>query len=633
MDLSAYLSLFVTEAREHIGVASALAAKANDHEAGEDDLRELFRHVHSIKGMAGAMGYSAMSSLAHDAESLMDLVRQARIESTSSSRRLLCDTFLCLERMVDRAEAKQPVDDLERSRLQERLRGVLQGTLEPKTAQPIADSGGSAGPLPAPAPREPAGCVRLALIVSREGAFPSVRAAVVLGRLSKFGQLTRIDPPMAALRSGRFDGRLEVTLVSELSMAALATKVAALPEVETFTLVPAVAPPKPVGPHGSNASLRVKAHRLDAIIEDVLELMATIGRIDSGLSHHAPGSPLSTATESARLLARRAYEGLVDMRLVPFEVASQRLRRAADELSQRLEKPLEIEFVGEDVRIDRSLLERLIDPLLHLVRNAIDHGIESPEARRAAGKPAAGKIRVTVERQAASLAIVVEDDGSGLDLRRLKQAAIELGLLKPKEAIRLGDTEALSLIALPGFSTVAEPNEVSGRGVGLDAVKHAVEATGGCLLIESRPGRGARFELLFPKTVALVQTYVVRASGVSFAVPLASLTRMAPMDDHGTTWRDGRRFWNFGSEEVPVWTLSQVLGLNGEPRAFGMALIATSADGTTVGIEVDEIVGRRELVVRPLPLPLATLRGYAGSAIMDDGSIVLVLDPASLPLN
>jgi two-component system chemotaxis sensor kinase CheA len=284
------------------------------------------------------------------------------------------------------------------------------------------------------------------------------------------------------------------------------------------------------------------------------------------------------------------------------------------------------------VRIDRSLLERLMDPLLHMVRNAIDHGIESVDVRRAKGKPAAGRVRVKVERQGPRLAIVVEDDGSGLDPRRLKQVAIERGLLTPLEAVRLEDAEALSLITLPGFSTVAETTEVSGRGVGMDVVRHAVEATGGRLIIEGRHGRGARFQLVLPPTVALVQTYLVRANGMSFAVPLAALSRMAPMDDQATIWRDGRRFWNTGSEEVPVWGLANVLGLAAEPPTHGMALIVTSPEGKTVGIEVDTVLGRRELVVRPLPLPLATLPGYSGAAVMDDGSIVLVLDPATLPL-
>jgi len=632
MDLSSYLDLFVTEAREHIGAAAALAANEDEREAGDAALRELFRHVHSVKGMAASMGYPAMSSLAHDAESLMDLVRQGRIAAKPKTRRLLGDALACLERMVDRAEAREPVDDGERGPLQETLRGLLRGTIESGAAEPVADPGGSAQPARTKAQATPAGCVKLSLIVSRDGAFPSVRAAVVLGRLARFGKLTRIDPPMAALRTGRFDGRLQVTLVSDLPIRALAAKIAALPEVDNFTLVPAEAPPAKVLPNGSNASLRVKADRLDAIIEDVLELMTEIGRVDSGLSKESAASPLARATDAARLLARRAYDELVDMRLVPFEVATHRLRRAADDLARRLGKPVELEILGEDVRIDRSLLERLIDPLLHMVRNAIDHGLESPETRRAAGKPAVGRVCVKVLRQASRLAIVVEDDGSGLDPRRLKQVAIERGLLTPLEAVRLEDDVALSLITLPGFSTASETTEVSGRGVGMDVVKHAVEATGGRLVIDGRRGRGARFELVLPPTVALVQTYVVRASGVSFAVPLAALSRMAPMDDQGTTWRDGRRFWNVGSEEVPVWALSEVLGLTGEPRGYGMALIATSAQGTAVGIEVDEVVGRRELVVRPLPLPLSTLGGYSGASVMDDGSIVLVLDPAHLPL-
>jgi two-component system chemotaxis sensor kinase CheA len=270
-----------------------------------------------------------------------------------------------------------------------------------------------------------------------------------------------------------------------------------------------------------------------------------------------------------------------------------------------------------------------------MVRNAIDHGIEKPEVRTRARKPAEGHLRIHVERHAARLSIVVEDDGSGLDPRRLKQSAIERGLLTPLEAVRMSDADALMLITVPGFSTVDETTEVSGRGVGMDVVKNAVEAAGGRLRIDAAHGRGTRFELQLPPTVALVQTYVVRANGLSFAVPLAALTRMAPMDDQGTTWRDGRRYWNTGSEDIPVWALRDVLGLPGTPvqANHGMALIGESGRGLIVGIEVDEVVGRHEIVVRPLPPPLTGLPGYSGAAVLDDGSIVLVLDPANLPLN
>jgi two-component system chemotaxis sensor kinase CheA len=633
MDLASYLDLFVAEAREHIDAASEFASKADDREAGEAGLRELFRHVHSVKGMAAAMGFGAMSSLSHDAESLMDLLRQGQMAPQPTMRRILCDTLACLERMVDRAEAREPVDDGERPPLQERLRLLVRGSADALDREPAADSGGSASPAGTKAPSTPAGCVKIALIVRRDRAFPSVRAAVVLGRLGKLGRLMRIDPPMAALRTGRFDGRLLATLVSDLPLRALAAKIAALPEVENFTLVPAEAPPEKAAPQGSKASLRVRADRLDTLIEDILELMSSIGRVDSGLAAEAKGSPLAREAEAARLLARRAYDGLVDMRLVPFEVATRRLRRAADELSRKLGRSVTFEVEGEDVRIDRSLLERLIDPLLHLVRNAVDHGIESPEARRAANKPAAGRLSIHVERHASRLSIVVEDDGRGLDPRHLKQVAIERGLLTPLQAVRLGDADALLLITMPGFSTVVTTNEVSGRGVGMDVVKSGVEAMGGHLRIGARPGRGTRFELALPPTVALVQAYVVRASGMSFAVPLAALKRMAPMDDQRTTWRDGRRFWTVDSEEIQVWALRDVLGLTSAPGAgSGMALIADSARGDTVGIEVDEIVGRREIVVRPLPLPLSGLNGYSGAAVLDEGEIVLVLDPANLPL-
>jgi two-component system chemotaxis sensor kinase CheA len=632
MDLSPYLDLFVAEAREHIGAASDIASSVDDPAAGPERLRELFRHVHSVKGMAASMGFGAMSALAHDTESLMDFLRQGRLAAQPRTRRVISDALACLERMVDRAESKEAVDDGERAPVQERLRDLLRGIAGPEPLTVGIDPGGSAQAGDSRASTAPAGSVKISLIVRRDRAFPSVRAAVVLGHLAKLGRLARIDPPMAALRTGQFDGRLQVALVSELPLRALAAKVAALDEVDTFTLVPTDAQvPKPAPP-AARASLRVRADRLDALIDDVLELMSAVGRIDSGVASALPGSRVARDAEGARLLARRAYEGLVEMRLVPFEVATHRLRRAAEELARTLGKSVAFEVEGESVRIDRSVLEKLTDPLLHLVRNAVDHGIEPEEERRGSRKPAAGRLRIHVERRESRLSIVVEDDGRGLDPRRLKQVAIERGLLTPGEAVRLSDPEALLLVTLPGLSTVDETTEVSGRGVGMDVVRSAVESLGGRLRIDARLGRGARFALVLPPTVALVQTYVVRASGLLFAVPLASLTRMAPMDDHGTTWREGRRYWNSGSEEVPVWSLRELLGLTDPPPSgVGMALIGEGARGTTVGIEVDEVLERRELVVRPLPPPLSALRGYSGAAVMDDGAILLVIDPASLP--
>jgi len=633
MDFSSYLELFVAEAREHIGAASELASQVHRREAGEAGLRELFRHVHSVKGMAASMGFGSMTALAHDAESLMETLRHGRIAPHVTTGRLLCDALACLERMVDRAEAKEPVDDEERAPLQEGLRRVLSGTGDQVGTTPAADAGGSAGPSRPKTTEAAAGCVKLALIVRRDREYPSVRAAVVLGRLAKFGTLQQIDPPMAALRTGRFDGRLKVTLVSELPLRTLGAKIAALDEIDNFTLVPAEAPAAEPAVPEAKPSLRVRADRVDALIEDVLELMSTIGRVDAGLLAASPGSPSACEIDGARRLARRAYDGLVDMRLVRFEVVSQRLRRAVEALSRKLDKPVVFEVSGADVRIDRSQLERLVDPLLHMVRNAVDHGIESWEARRAAGKPPAGNLRIRVDRRAGKLAISVEDDGRGLDPTHLKHVAVERGLLTPLEAVRLSDDDAFRLITIPGFSTVDETTEVSGRGVGMDVVRNAIEAMGGQLAILARAGRGTRFTLSLPPSVTLIQSYVVRACGTAFAVPLSTISRMAPMDDQATAWRDGRRFWIAASEEIPVWALGDVLGLTtGSRTGTGMALITESDRGIPVAIEVDDVVYRRELVVRPLPMPLSNLRGYLGAAVLDDGSIVLVLDPATLPL-
>jgi two-component system chemotaxis sensor kinase CheA len=549
------------------------------------------------------------------------------------TQRVLCDTFACLERMVDRAGRREDVDDGERPPLQASLRRML---ADGSGASPLADAdpGGNAGattPSPVERPRASSAFVNIAVIVRRDRSFPAIRAAVVLGQLAKHGRIVRTDPPMAALRTGRFDGRLLVTLGSVLPSRTLAGKIAAIDEIETFTLAPAEEPEPTTLPEAPALSLRVRADRLDGVIEDVLELMSSLGRIDARLGS-TPGSPAARDGEMARRLARRTYDALVELRLVPFETASQRLVHAAEELSRRLGKEASLQVEGQDVRIDRSLLEHLMDPLLHMVRNAIDHGIETPSARRAAHKPDAGRVAVGLVRQASGLTLVVEDDGRGLDPRRLKQVGIERGLLTPSQAVRMDDAEALHLITLAGFSTVEETTEVSGRGVGMDVVRGTVETLGGRLEIASQVGRGTRFAVTIPSSVALVQAYLVRASGVVFAVPLAAITRMAAMDDHSTTWRDGRRFWSIGADDVPVTALRDLLRLEGPvPARGGMALLADRPGSGTAGIEVDEVLGRCEVVVRPLPPPLAGVSGYSGATVLDDGSIVLVLDPARLP--
>ena len=592
MDLSAYVDLFVAETREHLGTAYDLATALDDGAPSPESIRELFRHVHSVKGMSASMGYRAMSGLAHDIESLMERLRRGVAVPTAQARRLLCATLACLERMVDAAERKQAVDDAERARLQSELRNLLRDTPMPASPAPSVDPGGSASPRREPgggARDAAAGCLKLALILRRDRPYPAVRAAVVIGRLAGIGRIVATEPPMAALRAGRFDGRLLVTLVTERSLRAVAAAVAAIDEVASFTSLPAEPPTPRSVPKGPTATLRVRADRIDAIFEDALDLMTHLGRLEAGLRSGAAPGASSLEAGTARALARRMYEEIAEVRLVPFEVATQRLARGAAELARTLGKTIAFEVSGHDVKIDRSLLEALMDPLLHMLRNAVDHGLESRDARLAAGKPPDGQVRIRLERRASRLWLCVEDDGRGLDPRALKTAAIERGLVTPGEAARLDDDEAFQLVTLPGFTTASAASEVSGRGVGMDVVRSAVEAVGGRLRIRATPGRGTRFELLLPSGVALVQACLVRDENEVFAVPLASIVRI-----EGSSGR--------------------------------LALVYERSNGPQGRFLVDEVLGRREIVVRPLPGALAGLPGYSGCALVEDGTIALVLD-------
>ena len=630
MDMDRYLGLFAAEAREHLGAAYDLAAALPPGASDSAALRDLFRHVHSVKGMAASMGYSAMTALAHEAESLMERIRAHDLAPSDEVLGTLCGALQCLERMIDAAEAGAAVEDAERAVHQDSLRRLIDRAAPvPADSAPATRWAAWASSSPSGAP-EAAGCVETAMVVRREGSFPAIAAATVLGKLGRLGRIVLTEPSMASLRTGRFDGKLVARLVSARPMAEVAEAITRIDEIESFTLVPAAYSPARAVPKGPAASLRIRTDRVEALFEDALDVMTTLRRLEARLEG-APGlSPERRDASSARVLSRRLYDGLVDVRLVSFETAAQRLERASAEAARALGKRIAFSVRGRSLRIDRGALDGVVDPLLHMVRNAVDHGIETPSAREAAGKPAEGRVVVSLQRHGVRCRLTVEDDGAGSRPARLRQAAVAQGLLSAGEADGLSDADAFQLVTRPGFSTAKAPSPMSGRGVGMDVVKAAVDAIAGHLVIHAVPGRGTRFEILFGGGVSLVQTFLVRSDGDLYAVPSAGIARVVVLDEATATREDGRIHWTSGGDDIPLVSLQEALcRLAPDPGPTrGSVLVFAPPDGGRWGMAVDSIEGRRELVVRPLPGPLSSLLGYSGCAVLDDGSIALVIDPS-----
>jgi two-component system chemotaxis sensor kinase CheA len=484
VDTTRYRKLFLAESREHLGAAhdalSRLSAEPDDGEL----LGELLRHAHSLKGMAATMGQRSMVELAHAVEGLCDGLRHAPMTADLRPFALLDEALICLDRIVDafdrgEVDAVSPATGLalELRRLAESHGFAAAGPRDRALADQSRDS-------TQPEPGRWWIGLQLAPGAART-AGSTVRTLRALGRL---GRVERVAPPTLTGVPPRFGGRLELTLSAGCDRDRLAEALGGLTGVERFDLEPA--PPtariEPTGPTGDRWA-RVRADLLDE-------------------------------------LAGLALDLLMEMRLTPFASAAERLRRSVEQLSRRLGKSVRFEIQGSDTRLDRSLIDALFDPLQHMVRNAVDHGFESSGERRSAGKPASGRLALSLHREPDRLLIALEDDGRGICPNALRRAAVERGFVDRESARRMSDEEAWMLITLPAFSTARRLTEVSGRGVGMDVVRNSVERVGGRLVIRSRPGSGTRIELRLPLAMALVGSLMLRCGGELYALPASAVT-------------------------------------------------------------------------------------------------------------
>jgi two-component system chemotaxis sensor kinase CheA len=464
---------------------------------------------------------------------------------------------------------------------------------------------------------------RIDLHLSDPQAQPTRWVVAVLRRLSALGRVVHANPPLLAIDTGRFEGRLRLILASLLSRDRLEQELRSLVGEDGFALEAEPPSRNWVAPRESRARwVRVRAEQLDELLEGILELRLEQGRIKSKLG--SSSEALREHVERSEFQLKELYGLVMELRLVPFDSVGHRLHQAVRDLARELGKEVDFRIDGGHVRLDRLVLDALLDPLLHVLRNALDHGLESPDEREEAGKPRTGSVRLGLERHGDRVRFSVRDDGRGLDAERLKRKALDLGLIGIAEAASLTDDEAWMLTTLPRFSTAKEVSHISGRGVGLDVVRASLERMGGLLQIRSRTGQGVELNLWVPPTLAVIQTLLVRCQNGLYAVPLDAVERTIDLAD---ARGDGT------SGDLRLVRLGERLGLDARADAGSFAAsmaVLLRGCGSRTALVVDEVVGSRDLVVKPFRGPLARLREYSGAALMADGSIAIVLDPFHL---
>jgi len=466
---------------------------------------------------------------------------------------------------------------------------------------------------------EPGAAIRrwiLLLRLDRDAGGSASESVAILCAVGRIARVVVPGTPSLDPETGRFLGGLRLIVASERSGETLREELSSLLGPQGFTLEPDATPAgrKPAA-DDPPPWIRIRANKLDTLVEGLLELKHEHGRLKAVLPQTR--GAVHDHLELAELRRRELYGAAMEMRLVPFESVAQRLREAVHELADELGKQVSFEISGGDVQMDRAVLDALLDPLVHALKNSLDHGIETPRERRRNGKPARASLRLGLRREGQRVRICVVDDGRGMRPDLLRQVAVRRGVLRVEQAEALSDEQALLLTTLPGVTTRSRADHISGRGIGLDVVRQSVESLGGFVEIRSERDRGCTLLLSIPLRRALIRTLLVRCADQTFALPIDDVVKTIDLEGP----LDGLRLVH----------LNRRLGLHG-PRSAAVQRSALVLAGTEppAALVVDEVSGRRDLVVQPLHAPLANLHAYSGAALVEDGTIVLILDPAGV---
>ena len=661
MDLSRYLTLFVAEAGEHlesfsrelVALEQALQAAAAGGPPADvaTAVDALFRHAHSVKGMSASMQLGAISSLAHQAEDLIDLYRQVPARLDAAGVDLLLDASDALHDLVDVASRGEPpaADQALGTRLGEAIRQVREGrAISPAAGAPAAGAppGGAAVEPPREVPTGPRPPRHVLVEVQIGGPVPAVRAFLVVKKLSGLGAVARTTPTVEDLKAGRLPGKkltvflesgeplekLERALSQISDLAAVSLREADEPAAPPASAGPAGAAPRESGPTAEPArTVRVRTEILDGFVDAVGELLLATARIrEIGRVLPAVHRPaLDEGVDRLHAIVKDLHGKVMAVRMTPLAVVVERLPRAARDVARRLGRQVEVELRGAEIELDRAILEELSDPLLHVLRNAVDHGIEAPHLRLLAGKPATGHITVTARRERDRVILEIADDGKGMDPARLREVAVTRGQLGASEAAALTDREALLLACLPGVSTADEVTDVSGRGVGLDAVKRTVEAVGGTIEIDSAPGQGTRLVLRLPLTVAVQPVLLVGVGDEVLGLPIAKVHGAAHVSFAALDRSRGGPLLAYDGALVPVHDLAPLLGFRPSGRDDRAVVVAEGTDGR-IGLCVDALLGQQEAVLKPLGEVLGAVIGLSAVTVLGNGRPVFILDVARL---
>jgi two-component system chemotaxis sensor kinase CheA len=655
VDLTQFHKTFFEESLEGLDAMEAALLALDSGSTDAELVHTIFRAAHSIKGGAATFGFADVAAFTHVAESLLEEVRSGRRGVDAELIDLLLRSVDCLRAMLDHTRQGKPAADAD----SEALRGELVRLVSGEAA-------------PAPTAAAPAAAATVAGWAIRFVALPHLlqtgndplrlfRELQQLGRLEVCrafvvdaapAQLAELDPGQCylgwELRLHGAVARADVAAVfdwvegdCELAIepiaavpAAPAVPVAVAPAVATpaASAAPVAGAPRPVREtavaSSEGSSIRVGIDKVDALINMMGELVITQSML-SDIGEHFHLSQLERLREGLLQLERNTrelQESVMRIRMLPIGSVFNRFPRLVRDLERKLGKQVKLELHGEHTELDKTVLEKIGDPLVHLVRNAIDHGLESPEKRRAAGKNETGTLRLDAYHEGGNIVVQISDDGAGLNRAAIVAKAEQRGLIRPGQEV--DDAEVAELIFQPGFSTAAQATDLSGRGVGMDVVRRNVRDLGGSVGVRSQSGKGSVFTIALPLTLAIIDGLVTAVGEERYIVPLISIVeslRLRP--EMVRKIAGGGEVFHFRNEYLPIMRLHRAFGCNAAITEIERGIVVVvEEEGRRVGLLVDDLLGQQQAVVKSLEAHYQRVQGISGATILSDGSVALIVD-------
>lgn len=655
MESSQYMEIFIEEGEEHIQNINDMLLELETDTKNLNYINEMFRSAHTIKGMAGTMGFRKIAELTHSLENILDAARNQTIE-------IQADVIDCLFEGIDTLEFlfNQILDGYDEDQYDiEPIKNKLIGYLPTETVQGTLNTTSNVNIIE----EHHIGVIKDAL---KKDIYPycieieleptclmkSARAYIIFKELEEYGEIISANPPVEDIERGEFDLGFSLVVISNMLGEDIKDRIEDIPEVDNCTIEnldiekiqrkcvqpkaggknikPSIKKGMEEGQSKGNTShmtknIRVDVTRLDNLMNLVSELIIVKNTIED-IKGYEEIAGMVDSVEYLQRVTSELHEAVMQVRMVPIGMVFNRFPRVVRDLSKQLKKEINLNIHGEETEVDRTIIDEIGDPLLHLIRNSADHGIESPNLRAVAGKDSAGNIDLYAYHDGNNIVIEVKDDGQGIDVDEIKDKLAMKSILSDGEIAKLEDNEIVQYLFHPGFSTSKNVSNISGRGVGLDVVQTTIESLGGIVEVETTEGAGTRFIIRLPLTLSIIKALLVKIGNEAYAIPLNSVREVVELSSSVIEIFDNREIISLRGELMPFIRLHNILEIDSQDTPNNMTVIIVNKGDRPMGLLVDSLIGQQDIVIKSLGKYLSNIDILSGATILGDGSLALILD-------